>query len=226
MVSDEKVHWTEKFFYWLFRINAVGLFLLLVFAAINLAWVFSDPYDDVIYDSDHPDRFGNENDRDDGDYKAEQYETTNGVVQAYRYGAKPNMDRGEVSTGMTLIHPATGRQIEIMPRDSGQVLASFDTIENEAGQAVAYIARISTKDGYAKGRAKLVVGSFESLKQVEIAKNAPYLDAKMLTAEDRLALVFWSDEVTARMILLDLTSMSIERAEEVALPPSEIIEAD
>ena len=219
-MSNERNFTVDQGFYWLFRFNAVGVFCLLIFAAFSfISFAFGSPeygYDDTNY----PDRFGHDKDKPDGEYKGEEYETPNGLVTVYIYGPEPNMDRGEVSTGVTLVQPATGRQLEVLADDEEDVLASFDVIENDAKQAVAYIARISTKEEYAEGRARLVAGSFTALKQVEVAENAPFLDSKVLTSQDQLALVFWSDEVTARTVLLDLTSMSIERAEEVRLPPA------
>ena len=214
-MTSEKNDSGAKFFGWLNRVNAIGIFCVLAYAVFT--WVASDiAYRDVYYGDA---KFGNENRDSDGGYVADEYETTGGPVQVYMYGDPPNMDDGRVSSGMTLVDARSGRQTSILDKGENALLASFEVIENSQSQAIAYLARITDEAGYAKGRAKLVVGSFETFEQIEIAKDAPFVDAKALTNDGKLALVYWPDDTSARLVTIDLSDMSIADAQGLDMPP-------
>ena len=115
---------SERFFFWLGRINAVGIFLLLLFAAGTIAIGFLQGYR---YRQELEDeKFGNEVTHS-GPYSGDSIEVPGGEIAAYYEREGDTFERREGSD-VTLVDPRTGKTRRIAGDDDDAWVLNWELI--------------------------------------------------------------------------------------------------
>jgi hypothetical protein len=207
----------ERFFFWLGRINAVGIFLLLVFATGTIAIGFYQGYQ---YRQELEDeKFGNEV-ADSGPYSGDSIEVPGGEIAAYYQKERETFDRREGSD-ITLVDPRTGKTRRIAGGDDDAWVLNWELIfrdGEEGGTAIGYLARITDEERYAAGRFDLVVGNFPALEQKVVARDLMGVDLPIIAGEAGAAFIMWSELDKAVFVAVDLRDLSITTQREIPLP--------
>ena len=208
---------SERFFFWLGRINAVGIFLLLLFAAGTIAIGFLQGYR---YRQELEDeKFGNEVTHS-GPYSGDSIEVPGGEIAAYYEREGDTFERREGSD-VTLVDPRTGKTRRIAGDDDDAWVLNWELIfqgGEEGRTAIGYLARITDEKRYSAGRFDLVVGNFPALDQKVVARDVMGVDLPTIAGETGAAFIMWSELDKATFVAIDLRDLSIEEQREIPLP--------
>lgn len=211
----------ERFFFYLHRINAVFLFVLLWFGAIALAreWMISSAYDDPIYNDGAP--YGTPGLDDEAAYDGEEIELTDGAVVKYVAAGEGDFDIKAFARNVSLTHGVTGQSRLVLAPESEQIVLRFEHIGSNGlgGQpATAYMVLAGTREDYAAGRLDLIVGRLSDLEQRVVAKRIRFVDSPRMIDDNTLAIIVWPAADRAEFWLFDLRTMAKTLSHPVQLP--------
>lgn len=207
----------DRFFTYLNRVNAVVIFLVLVFFLVTFARDYWNMRS-WEHEPGMPTEYGN-NAFDNG-VEGEEIKTSIGGVVLYR--SKDELrDRLNIEArNITLTDMHTGRSRVIVPEGSDHLVFSFEVLASpsESEEYSAWVALSGTEQDYSDGVLDLQIGRFSDLEQRTLARRLRFVDSPRLIDSETLSIIVWPEVDRAEFWIVNMKSFSIESRRPVALP--------
>lgn len=210
---DAKRGW-DAFFFYLHRVNALVLFLLLLgFAVMLVVGAYSSwQYQPESLELDSGFRANNEV------IAGEEFDTVDGKTIAYTIAPTKKVGRDITGKNITFVETQSGRSQMVIPEGSDHMVLNWDGLEF-GGHARAYSVLTGNEADFEQGLLDWTLGKFSSLEQKVMARRLRYVDSPRLLDAQTMSVIVWPTLETAEFWLIDLTDLSIVSKRPVSLPP-------
>lgn len=205
----------EKFFFYLYRVNAMALIVVLcaagVFIGLELLrnWQYQDELRDELFVSESGQKLP---------VTGEGIDVGDGEVVAYME-EEGNYERAE-GGAVTLANPTNGRSVQVAENASDRVIQFEIFYEEEKTERKAYgwIATIATPEQFERGRIDVVVGTLPGMTRSVAAQEILFVDLPTVRGNGEIGVLLWPEKDTANFVAIRLRDGAIVERASIPLP--------